>query len=646
MNLDGTGWEANMRRTIPRREGIWLKVPRLHVADGKIFCVWTEQDRSTKRYQIWTASMNLDGTGWEANMRRDTIELAPLDSVPELCAAGSRVYYVWLESDLEIDGELVECACHRRYVRQGFYQIWTAALDVGKEFMITFDDGPLPDMTDKIVDALKDFYVDGKPVRAGFFMVGVGCRYYEMDCAPFDQPPFFPPKGSAKEHPQIVRYVAEAEAGHLIGNHTQHHAWFLWPWLGVESVRQEIKEAEKEITAALAPIGKTPLKIFRPPYLVVTGNVRTGAAKEGYHQIILGEVVDINPFFPFYYSVEAVKKNALEILKNWKKDEPCVLIFHDNQSVTYNNIAEIIKYLQEQGFTLVHFDPSRLPKTPPSSSLQVTDVIQPSQVASRVVPIDSTTSEATFNLSWQGSDLDLVLYTPDGTKIDPTTALDDPDVNYVEGDTYEYYTVQNPAPGNWIMEIIAVDVPPEGEEYTTVVEMETNLTLSLLTDKNVYNLNEWVNLLANLMNNDIPVIGASVTAEIERPDGSVDNIILYDDGAHNDIEANDGNYANVYTNITISGNYDISALATGRINGEQFERSAFTSIEIKAPAIPGDLDNDGDVDRDDLNIILAARNTPASGPDDPRDLDGDGMITALDARKLVTLCTRPRCACE
>lgn len=43
------------------------------------------------------------------------------------------------------------------------------------------------------------------------------------------------------------------------------------------------------------------------------------------------------------------------------------------------------------------------------------------------------------------------------------------------------------------------------------------------------------------------------------------------------------------------------------------------------------------VDLDDLSLLLAARNTPASGPDDPRDLDGDGIITALDARKLIII---------
>jgi len=69
------------------------------------------------------------------------------------------------------------------------------------------------------------------------------------------------------------------------------------------------------------------------------------------------------------------------------------------------------------------------------------------------------------------------------------------------------------------------------------------------------------------------------------------------------------------------------------------------SFEITIPT-PGDIDLDTDVDNNDLARITAVLNTPAAGPNDPRDINGDRRIDALDARKLVLLCTRPRCATQ
>ncbi len=68
-------------------------------------------------------------------------------------------------------------------------------------------------------------------------------------------------------------------------------------------------------------------------------------------------------------------------------------------------------------------------------------------------------------------------------------------------------------------------------------------------------------------------------------------------------------------------------------------------VTVVKKATMGDLDNDGDVDQNDLNILLTYRNKPASVCP-ACDLDGDGKITVLDGRKLVLLCTRPRCATE
>jgi len=71
---------------------------------------------------------------------------------------------------------------------------------------------------------------------------------------------------------------------------------------------------------------------------------------------------------------------------------------------------------------------------------------------------------------------------------------------------------------------------------------------------------------------------------------------------------------------------------------------AFDYVTVNCIGAPGDLDRDEDVDRDDLNILLIHRNQPASACPEC-DLDGDGVITVLDARKLVLLCTCPRCVC-
>ncbi|MGH9324678.1 MAG: hypothetical protein ACRD3V_32945 [Vicinamibacteria bacterium] len=56
-----------------------------------------------------------------------------------------------------------------------------------------------------------------------------------------------------------------------------------------------------------------------------------------------------------------------------------------------------------------------------------------------------------------------------------------------------------------------------------------------------------------------------------------------------------------------------------------------------------DLDNDQDVDRNDIALVMAMRNRSAD-PGDPRDLNGNGKIDANDARRCTLQCNRPRCS--
>jgi hypothetical protein len=91
----------------------------------------------------------------------------------------------------------------------------------------------------------------------------------------------------------------------------------------------------------------------------------------------------------------------------------------------------------------------------------------------------------------------------------------------------------------------------------------------------------------------------------------------------------------------------ITAVGAGQTTINLTYGSLTAQIEVTVPmAMRGDLNGDGIIDKSDLNIITAALNTPANGSNDARDLNHDGVINALDARILVTLCTYSGCASQ
>jgi hypothetical protein len=89
-----------------------------------------------------------------------------------------------------------------------------------------------------------------------------------------------------------------------------------------------------------------------------------------------------------------------------------------------------------------------------------------------------------------------------------------------------------------------------------------------------------------------------------------------------------------------NGRYiEVRATLTANSSGQSPILSDLTLRSLQC-----DIDADGDVDRNDVAAITAARNTPASGPTDRRDPNHSGIIDVNDARFCSVRCTRPSCA--
>jgi len=180
-----------------------------------------------------------------------------------------------------------------------------------KVIALTFDDGPWPSNTLKILDTLKK-----NNIKATFFWVGL----------------------AVKDHPQIAKQVV-AE-GHAIGNHTWHH-WYK---------RLDAATAAREIDDTADLIYKTTgvrTALFRPPGAVMNNGV-ADYAKQKKNVIVMwsNDPMDYRP-----HSANQLVKNVM------RKAKPgAIILMHDgggNHSATVHALPQIITQLREQGYKFV-----------------------------------------------------------------------------------------------------------------------------------------------------------------------------------------------------------------------------------------------------------------------------------------------------
>jgi len=186
--------------------------------------------------------------------------------------------------------------------------------------------------------------------------------------------------------------------------------------------------------------------------------------------------------------------------------------------------------------------------------------------------IDSTVTEAYFNIEWDGGDLDQILIAPNGTVINPQKAETDPDVDYVEGTTLEYYLVRNIEPGNWTVNVTAVNTSAT-QNVTIYTCLASNLTLYASTDKNLYEPNQTITITANLTQDGVAMNESTLKATIIKP-GSSENISMVNNG--------DGTYNALYNDTSVEGSYTIKVIANGTVGGTVFEREVGLVVTVRS----------------------------------------------------------------
>ena len=220
---------------------------------------------------------------------------------------------------------------------------------------------------------------------------------------------------------------------------------------------------------------------------------------------------------------------------------------------------------------------------------QVTDVqvgeVSTGETESQALAVEGA-DQLTLTLLWGEGDLDSVVYMPDGTFVDPSVAAVRSDIDFeayqeVIGLKMENYVLQNPQAGMWTVEVTGVDV--EGEEgYVVMGFLEGSaVEFSASTDEAYYGPGDTIVIAAQLTEATTPLTAASVTAHVQKPDGSPFSMTLHDDESHGDQQANDGVYTNSFADTSHPGYYGIVSVASGSTtSGHSFTRSDSLGVSV------------------------------------------------------------------
>lgn len=181
-----------------------------------------------------------------------------------------------------------------------------------KRIALTFDDGPHPRYTPRILELLEKH-----GIKATFFMIGCNAKLY----------------------PEVVKAVDSG--GHEIGNHTFSHPHM--KRITAEALKEEIKKTE----AVFEALGVAKPHLFRPPEGFRSAQQIKATEELGYRMVVWS--LDTHDW-------QGKTKGELTsfVLSNVQGGD--VLLFHDyvsGKNTTITALEELIPKLLEDGYQFV-----------------------------------------------------------------------------------------------------------------------------------------------------------------------------------------------------------------------------------------------------------------------------------------------------